>query len=365
MTNPVHKDSSIEATDEAWAKLQQTLAREPVNPAWAAWKQPANDLTGSGAAIVEDQGQRGHGPTVTETAAKQQQQVVRRPRMNRRRKWAIAAAAVAGFAVILSTPVGNTAMAAILNQFRMQQVTIVDESDLRDLFYQVNEGGTVSEAVNAFGTFTTASGEISGELPKDKMMETLGYKALSGEMFNSIDSVQILNSREATLTLNVEAVNQALKRLGAEQLLPESVDGKAITLHMPEIATYDLSTDDQHWASLSQMNTPTVIVDPSIGVAEALNAVLNFPLLPESWKTNLQQSRILSGELPMPLVKGSLAEEITVGGTPVILQQYDYNQGTQFHAVWVRHGQMFEFSGGNVYPVKAEFIAKLQELISA
>lgn len=373
MTTPMNKISHRTATDDAWAKMQQALANEPVNPVWEVWGQqtqaPDAGVQGSEADIE----------TISTTAPVQELQVLqtevssgkqagretlRRPKMSRSRKWAATAAAAAILGVVLATPVGNTAMAAILNQFRMQEAAVVNESDLRNIFYQMNENGTISEAVNKFGTFTSSSGGFSGELPAGQMQEKLGYSPISGDMFDSITNVYVSHSQDATLILNVDAVNQALQRLGSDQLLPESVDGKPITLHMPESVNYDLSTGNNQWANLTQMNTPTIVVDPSIDVEEALKAVLNFPLLPDQWKTNLQQSRVLSGEIPMPLLKGEFAEELTIGGTLVIVNTNEYSEGPVYHATWVKDGQLFDFSGGNLFKDKEKFLTQLQELIS-
>lgn len=370
MTKPMKNDSHTLATDDAWARMQQSLAREPVNPVWEVWGQQMEDepsnsessaaqATAAAAGVPVQLQQAGDSVHI-----QTKNEALRRPRMNRRRKWAITAAAAVIVGTVLATPVGNTAMAAILNQFRMQEAAVIDESDLRNIFYQVNGNGAVSEAQNRFGAFTTSSGGFSGELPIIQVQEKLGYSTLSGEMFKSVPSVYVESSQDITLRLNVDEVNQALQRLGSDELLPESVDGKPITLHMPEIVSYNLSTDSDHWANVTQMNTPVITVDPSIDVAEALKAVLNFPLLPDHLKANLQQSRVLSGEIPVPLIKGETAEELTVAGTLVIVDAHEYNSGTIYQAAWVKDGQMFEFDGGDVYQDKDEFLTRLQELIT-
>lgn len=375
MTNPEIKSSNksgSETTDAAWLKMQKLLADEPVNPVWDSWGQAGSynaeeeeaNRRISSSALHNAGGLPEREAPATGAVNPSKASARRKTRMTRSRKWAAAAAAAALTAVVLATPVGNTAMAAILNQFRMQDVTVVNESEIRELFNQINEGEAVSEAVNKFGSFKTTYGTYYDSLLLDQLQSVVGYPAMNTAILEDIHSVQVTESRDATMTLKVDAVNEALKRLGAKQLLPESVDGKPITLHLPETVIYDLSTADGQWASLSQMDTPSIKMDSSIEVDEALQAVLNLPILPEHWKTSLQQSRVLAGELPMPLIKGDSAKEITVAGTPVILQEFDYSQDPVFNATWIREGQMFELSGGSRYPDKDEFIAKLQELIT-
>ncbi|HBS46850.1 MAG TPA: hypothetical protein DEA91_24570 [Paenibacillus sp.] len=284
--------------------------------------------------------------------------------MSAGRKLGVIAASVAVFAVILATPIGNTAMASILNQFRMEQVTVVHESDLRNIFTQVAEDGELNRSINQFGEFTNTNGAYIGELPADQLKTTLGYPAKIAALEEGHDTVTVTASQDITLNLKVDEVNKALKKMGAEHLLPQSIDGKPITLHIPEMVNYNLSSDETHWASLSQMNTPVLNIDPSIKVEEALEAVVNFPLLPDYLKTSLMQSRVLSGEIPMPLIAGENTEQITVGDTLVIVDNYEYSRGTVYQATWIQDGQLFNLSG-ELYSSKEKLMTKVQELIES
>lgn len=373
MNSRANGNSQPVGTDEAWAKLQEKVGQEPVNPVWAEWgKQEAALAAQTEETVITDSAASGinsissvrarenTGPELPQNSIRKS----RRPVLSRSRKWAAAAAGVAIFAAILATPVGNTAMAAILNQFRMQDVAVVEESDLRDMFYQVSGEGDFHKTMNSFGTFSIANGTVEGKLPVGEIQGVLGYEPLKGQDITGMKTVEVSPSRDITLTLNVDEVNQALKRVGSNDLLPESVDGKPLTLHLPEIVNYDLSPDQEHWATLSQMNTPVVTVDPSIDIDEALDAVVNFPLIPDYLRSDLQKSRILSGDIPMPLIKGSNDEQITVADTPVILTEMKFSRGYSYSAVWVQDGQMLQLTGGDVYPDRDKFIQKVQELIT-
>ncbi|NOU81960.1 hypothetical protein GC101_24150 [Paenibacillus sp. LMG 31459] len=373
MNSRANGNSQPVGTDEAWAKLQEKLGQEPVNPVWAEWgKQEAALAAQTEETVITDSAASGINSISSvrareNTGSELPQNSIRksrRPVLSRSRKWAAAAAGVAIFAAILATPVGNTAMAAILNQFRMQDVAVVEESDLRDMFYQVSGEGDFHKTMNSFGTFSIANGTVEGKLPVGEIQGVLGYEPLKGQDITGMKTVEVSPSRDITLTLNVDEVNQALKRVGSNDLLPESVDGKPLTLHLPEIVNYDLSPDQEHWATLSQMNTPVVTVDPSIDIDEALDAVVNFPLIPDYLRSDLQKSRILSGDIPMPLIKGSNDEQITVADTPVILTEMKFSRGYSYSAVWVQDGQMLQLTGGDVYPDRDKFIQKVQELIT-
>ncbi|WP_379127096.1 hypothetical protein [Paenibacillus sp. sgz500958] len=372
--NPMESNKDKQLTDTAWARMQEKLAMEPMNSVWSTWNQQG----------IEDEAMEHKVNSVNYSDSQKQGQdtsssgndqasirgTVHTPsrsrrKMSRGRKWATAAAGIAVFAAILATPVGNTAMASLLNQFRMQDVTVVKEDDLRDLFYQVTEDGDMKESINKFGTFTYTSGTSHRDLTPDQIPGILGYAPISSLLNEKGNNINVESSQEITLNLKVDEVNKAMKRLGAEKLLPQSVDGKPITLAIPASVNYQLTPDGNHWADLTQMNIPVLTVDPSIKVEEALEAVMNFPLLPDHLKDSLKQSRILSGEIPMPLITGGHSEQLIVGNTEVILETHDYSQEfVSYEATWVQDGQLFRFNGGSLYADKDKFMAKLQELIS-
>jgi len=372
MSNNYRDDAAEKKkTNEAWARLQDKIATEPINPIWADWSNQSaevspKDKTTIVNGVLTDATIHTVAPIaplvgIVQPTSKR----TLRKGMSRRRKWATIAAGVTVFAAILATPVGNTAMASILNQFRMQDVTVVNEEDLRGMFNEISNDGSINESTNKFGTFSSKSGAISGEMSVDKISDTLGYKPLSKVIPDSMSTVTINPSQDITLNLHVSEVNEAMKRLGADQLMPESVDGKPITLHIPESVNYNLSPTKEHWATLTQTKAPTITVDPSIKVEEALKAVINFPLLPDYLKSSLEQSRILSGEIPMPIIAKEGAEQMTIGSTTVIVNHYDSNPGILYDATWVQNGQLFQFYGGNLYEGKEKFVAKLQELIQS
>ncbi|MDT3426291.1 hypothetical protein J2Z22_001817 [Paenibacillus forsythiae] len=373
MTNySADRDTNKPRTDEAWARFQETVAGEPINPKWMEWDQKAEaaksealeqegELSGTD---YRKAGEPGHTELHSPVSGSGGDRIrSRRPRMNRRRKWAIAAAGMALIATVLATPVGNTAMAAILNQFRMQSVTAVSESDLRGMFNSISESGIMNETINKFGSFSGSSGTVSGMIKPEQLKDKLGYAPLSGALSKGTSQLRVSASQEVTLNLNVDEINKVMMRLGATQLLPESVDGKPITLRIPEIVNYELSEGNTHWANLLQMNTPVLTVDPSIKVEEALEAIINFPLLPDSLKSSLKQSSILAGEIPVPVISSDNAEQITVKGTNVLVNRHEYGQDAAYDAVWVHDGQLFQLSGGNLYTSKEELVAKVQELI--
>lgn len=366
-TNPQNSQED-KRTHEAWEKLQMRLASEPANAKWETWgtasRQSGQKLAdtftapaASGAASNEPSELHNEAPAPAKAS---------RRRASSARKWTAAAAAAVIFGAVLATPMGNNALAAILNQFRVQEIATVDGDTLESMFYQLTPGESFSKD-NSFGEFTTKGGTVQGEFTREQAASRLGYQLLPTDLTGDQDTVRISPSNEITMKMNVAEVNQAMQRVGATKLLPESLDGKPITLTLHESVNYDLNTDQEHWASLTQMQAPEITVDPSVDVKEALDAVLQLPILPSNLKNQLQQSSILAGSIPMPYVvdKNAKTDDITIGGTKVLVEEHKYNSMTDRRAIWIKDGQMFCFEGGSAYEKEADFMNKLKELVEA
>lgn len=366
-TNPQNSQED-KRTHEAWEKLQMRLAAEPVNAKWETWgtesKQHGLKLADV-LTVPEVSAAPSNESSQLATEAPAPAKAFRR-RASNARKWTASAVAVVIFGAVLATPMGNNALAAILNQFRVQEIATVDSDTLESMFYQMAPGESFSKD-NSFGEFTTKGGTLQGEFTREQAASRLGYQLLSTDLTDDQDTVHISPSNEITMKMNIEEVNQAMQRVGATKLLPESIDGKPITLTLHESVMYDLKTDQDQWASLTQMKAPEITVDPSVDVEEALEAVLQLPILPNDLKKQLQRSSILSGSIPMPYVvdKSAKSDDITIGGTKVLVEERKFDSMTDRTAIWIKDGQMFYFEAGSAYEKGADFMNKLKELVEA
>lgn len=374
-TEPFDKAYENERTEEAWRKLREKLAGEAPGEQWKTWAEAAKRgqgnqaMEGFGADVAGDEtdrrvGEEPFGEAVSANAAAQEQPARKRMRMSRRRKWSAAAAACLVLGAVIATPAGNEALAAILNQFRAQQITVVNEGDLRSLFESVGGGeANFRETVNKFGTYTTESGKVEGEFTIAEAERLLGYKPVVAASDGK--KVSISPSTTVSFKMNVGEVNDVMKRLGATTLMPEAIDGKPVTLELGERVYYDgesLGAKGEEWAYLYEQKAPVVTVDPSVPVEEALEAVLDFPLLPDYLKRDLQQSRILEGKLPIPMIEGQQTEKLDVEGTQVVLTSDGDNAG--FRAAWIHDGRLYEFEGGNLFKTREAVLKKIGELIA-
>jgi len=377
-----------ELTDDAWSRLQNKLAQEPKAEQWSRWseerpaEQPPLAAMASATALpllnaaTEPSAASGpalHGLTAEpNTGAWSDSAKKSRPAlgwMQKHKNWIGGAAAAIVLTVVIATPSGNEALAAILNKFRMQQVTVVQENDLTAILNGAFEDGKSREAVNKFGTFTHASGTAYGEMSVEEASKKLGHKVFIPKEYDAANrSLYVSPSSSITFKMNVDEVNKAMSRLGATKLLPVSVNGKPITLETGEAVHLYVQNDAADKRSpgysLSQQPVPTLTVDPSIPVSEALDAVLQFPMLPESLKESLQNANVLNGgAIPMPVIANGQTEKTSIDGRDVIIITSRYGKETAYSATWVDRGQLLRLDGGNALPTRQALLDKVSELI--
>ncbi|MDY8094815.1 hypothetical protein UY456_17670 [Paenibacillus polymyxa] len=368
MTTKLQHSEAEKSTHEAWERLLQKLAMEPVNAKWetrdANNKEDVLRLADTlrppaDSAAIQDSESSLKVDAPAPVASF-------RRRAGKGRKWAAAVAAAVIFGVVLTTPVGNNALAAFLNQFRVQDIATVDESTLEGMFNQLVPGKS-ADIENTFGQFTSESGNVQGDFTREQAVSKLGYQLLPVNVAGTKESVYVTPSQKITMMLNVDELNKAMQRVGATKLLPESMDDKEIAFSTHESVNYDLGTDQDHWATLTQMQAPEITVDPSVDTEKAVDAVLQLPILPSDLKEKVKRSRILAGSIPMPYVVNKSAEtsEITVGGTKVLVTNMKYSSMTNRTAIWIKDGQFFSFEGGSAYESEFDFMNKLKELVEA
>jgi hypothetical protein len=382
MTSYKTDDFDKQKLDEAWSRLQAKLAKEPVQFNWAEWTQASLEQ----AIETQLQGATEMGMTSSDlktasvtpsfegvkpaSTAGTRKQTWALSWLHKRRKWAgLAAACLVFVGAFIITPAGNEALASILNKFRMQDVTVVQEDDLQQLFSQISPDGKTREQINKFGTFTQTSGTMQGQFEPAEAAKALGYKLTVPADYKAdkTHGLFVSPSNKLTFQIHVDEVNQAMKRLGAKKLLPTSIDRKPITLELGETVNYHLVNEQRkEWYSFMQQPVPVITVDPSIPLAEALDAVLEFPLLPANLKQGLQQSSILSGgNVPLPVIKQGNSEKVNVSGINVILTASKETDQIFYSATWVKDGHLYDFGGGNLYKDRALVLAKIKELIGS
>jgi hypothetical protein len=383
-------DKKDKHTEAAWDKLQKQLEQEPVNSQWVRWSKHASEnkkaqaAESIHAAVEEDLSQWIEADIKddfsNEAVIMHTKEASRKAApfnwMTRNSKWLSGALAASVLAVTLFTPVGNKALASILNKFRMEQVTVVQENEVQQIMNGFFSDGESREAVNKFGSFSQTSGTINGDYTLEAAEKLLNHKIIIPKDIDLKDNkVYVSPQNELTFNLHIAEVNKVLQRLGAKKLLPQSIDGKPIKLIFGETVSFSKQVQIdglETYYSLSQMVAPSVEVDPSIPVEDALDAVLDFPFLPDHLKNDIKNSGVLTGGiLPLPIIADGTVEKRTVKGVEVVMTKQTYkvqdNNGKtidspHYNLTWVKDGQLYNLNGNGFTDQNAVF-AKVEELI--
>ncbi|WCT56876.1 hypothetical protein PQ456_04960 [Paenibacillus kyungheensis] len=371
--HPTGPADSSNATDEAWAKLKSQLVNETPHSNWEKWanephlfqiddpsSQPQQSQRSAITMKKSNEEQSYTSSTETEPTVKR-----RRKMSSARKRWTtgIAACVVAG--AVIATPFGNNAMAALLDQFRVQTLTAVDSQQLSDMFDQYKSKNELGEMESRFGTFNSTYGKLEGEFSPSKAAALLNYTLMKEAAQDDKESVQVQSSRTETLIMNVDEVNKAIQSLGGKELLPQSLNNTPITMYFPESIYYTMFKGEDI-ASLTQTKVPTVQFDASVSTDEVFKAIADLPFLPQSLKDSLQSDKIINGSLPLPIESGGKTERVTIAGEPVLISVYTDNENpTSYSGTWIHNGELFTLDGGSAYTTYESFTKEIEKLIQS
>ncbi|MCI3923787.1 hypothetical protein MO973_26515 [Paenibacillus sp. TRM 82003] len=291
----------------------------------------------------------------------------------RRRRRAIAGmAAAAALGAALGTPAGNEALASLVDRFRMEELTVVERQEAKALFDSV---GASAETMNRYGEFShVADGEAARYSTVEQLEERFkdgggsGSELLLPSFLRNEDprklTIVVSPSRTIEMKVKVDGVNETMRKLGAEKLLPASIDGKRVTMTLGSAVSIDVKSDGgARTYALTQRPVPTVSVEDGVPIVEAMEAVLQFPLLPTQLKRELQQSQALDGgSAPLPIVAPDGYERMRIAKTDVLTTEPDSADG-RHAAIWVSNGRLLTFDG--TFEDRDDFLTLLTELIES
>ncbi|KRE53562.1 hypothetical protein [Paenibacillus sp. Soil522] len=359
--------------DDAWLKMQDRLKQEPESAKWTAFSERSRQENESPAERLQEsnlaQKETGKASIHLSAPSAEQNKAKRAwsEWLQQRKRWIAGTAAAIVLGVALATPAGNQVFASLLNQFRMEQLTVVKEQDLENLFNSIE--GASESTMNQYGEFAHFSeGDYVSYSTIEVLQENVGRELVIPEIFRSEEPqnlrIGVSPSRTITMKVNVNEINDTMRKLGADKLLPLSIDGKQITLTMGKAVSFDLYPNKTQTSyNLSQQPTPSITVEAGVPMAEALEAVLQFPLIPTHLKQELKQSHVLdSGSAPLPIVMPDGYEQIQIANIEVLLTDLNTANGS-YSAVWANDGQLFTFSG--TFPDRDAFTSMLKEMIGS
>ncbi|MGF7029253.1 hypothetical protein J2T17_000158 [Paenibacillus mucilaginosus] len=360
-------------TDRAWERFEQMAAREPV-PAF--WKQAEEGLRSE-----ETKNEGALEMKKTETFLTAPMPVIvkapkpstatanigsegawRTENPSQRRLRRLTAGAVAAVLAIglITTPLGDRALAALLQTFRIQHMVGVgisadDMTAISELLDHGSPDGERSFKLAQYGSLYQSGGGESRTVTWEEAERLMGATLLQLG-----DSTSPVYQPATTLTfhLNVKAVNRLLTRLGSTTTLPDEADGKAIRLHIPSGITAEGTLSGKP-VRLLQFGKPELTVQDGIDASAVREAILGLPVLPDSLRTKLAAIRDWRGTLPVP-VKDGVSTSLRLGGNDAVMTV----DGRNRFLIWL-DGDRMGFLSGNTkdFPTESSFIMTAEELI--
>lgn len=377
-------------TDRAWARFERLAAGEPVP---ACWRQAHDGLRAAEPEIAaqpagipnldekEGENQMKHmdtypgtqgapaawttahaGAAGADVAGGTGGRVWRteRPARRRLRRLTAGLAAVAMTVGLLATPLGDRAMSAMLQSFRVQHVvgvgiTADDMAKISGLLERGSPDGDQRFDLAQYGSLTQSGGGAERTVSWAEAEQRMGASLLRPD-----DAAAPVYQPAVTLTfrLNVKAVNRLLVRLGSGTTLPAAADGQAIRLHIPGGVSTEGSLGGKP-VRLLQFGKPELTVEGGIDAAAVREAVLGLPVLPDSLRTKLAAIGDWQRTLPVPARDGATVS-LRLNGHDAVMTTGDSRR----FVLWLSGDRMSLLSGDIAdFPAEADFKRAAEALI--
>ncbi len=282
------------------------------------------------------------------------------PAVRRLRRLTVGAVGAAIAFGLIATPLGDRALAAMEQTFRMQHMVGVGLSadDMTAISNMLDNGSPDGDRrfdLAQYGTLTQSGGGESVVVNWEDAEQRMGVS-----LFQLENAAAPSYQPASTLTfrLNVKAVNRLLTRLGSTTALPADADGKAIALHIPE-GVSSTGTLSGKQARLLQFGKPELTVDGAIDAAAIREAVLGLPVLPDSLRTKLSAIGDWQHTLPVPAPDGAITN-LRLGGHDAVMTV----NGSHRYLLW-QGGDRMGLLGVAVhdFPAESDFLRAAEALI--
>lgn len=283
-----------------------------------------------------------------------------KPGRRRLRRWAAGATAAVVAVSLFATPLGDRALAAMMQTFRVQHMVGVgisadDLTTISNLLERGSPEGDQSFKLAQFGSLTQSGGGESRTVSWKEADERLGGSLIRLE---NASEPEYQPESSLTFTLNVQAVNRMLARLSSPTLLPAQADGKAIKLHIPDGIASEGSLSGKP-VRLLQFGKPVLTVEGGIDPAAVREAILGLPVLPDSLRTKLAAIGDWQTTLPVPAYEG-VTTTMKLGGHDALL----VTDGDTRYVFWLEGERMGLLSGSiGDFPTEAAFRKAAEELV--
>ena len=263
------------------------------------------------------------------------------------KKWVAVAASVTVLTGLLAFSPVQQAVADFLSIFRVQkfQMVQINSDDLEQMARAIEtKVGEVD--LQQFGKMEVSKKQEHMKLPLAKAQSQLPFQLKQPSYLPTglllADKVSLHSEGQAEFQLNVKQANSLLKGLGAQTFLPESLEGKDFSVHVPAGVRMDYVNGEGNSAfTLSQFSSPELTVPDGVDPRDLRSALLDLPILPSDFRRQLASIEDWQNTMIIPDTGEGNIEKITIGSKEAIFGE---NNGMS-NLMWIDQGVIYQLYG--------------------
>lgn len=262
------------------------------------------------------------------------------------------AAALALGMAVLGTPVGRSAAADFLAQFRSEQLAVVaidPEQDMAALA-ELEQLGTVSGDQAAFAGTQVSSTRAAAR--------QVGFNVVTPDPsllppdVRPTPRVRVSQPGEVRFTFDRDRAQRWFESRGEQPVLPERFDGSSLVVSLPPAVVLEYpSTDGIPGLIVGQARPVEASTEGGVSLEEMRAFLLQMPGLSERTRSQLESIGDWRSTLPLPVPAGAVDwESTTIDGHDAFL--LTDQSGLLNAMVWQRDGFIYGVGG----PVGADVV---------
>ncbi|MBI3969330.1 MAG: hypothetical protein HY329_27115 [Chloroflexi bacterium] len=264
------------------------------------------------------------------------------------RRWRVAMSGLAAAVVVMflvGTPMGRTAFAEFLAQFRSQRFApvAIDSQQARGPFFQLERLGTIQGTPSRGNTEVVASVAIASQ--------RLGFQVKQPDPatlpanVSKTPTVRVGAATEARFTFDREKAREYFRSIGRPDVtLPDRFHGVSIVAQIPAGVLLEYRGQDGTAVLVGQSRELVVGTDGAVTLEEIRDFLLNVPGLPPEMVRQLRAINDWRNTLPIPFPADRVNwQPATIGGVPALMLAE--NGGIGSGAIWQRDGFVHGVAG--------------------
>jgi transcription elongation factor Elf1 len=233
----------------------------------------------------------------------------------------------------------RAAVSDMLSIFRAENLTGINLTmqDLNDIQKKL-QNKSPEIAIKDMGKISVSGGEQKRSSLKE-VQDLEDFRIQLPEAFkNSTPEIDITKPMSVSFNLNAKKVNSAMKAFGATELLPDNISGKTFELRTPLIVNASYFVSGKVY-NILQTRAPQIVIPDGVDADKIYNAMVKFPILPDSIQKQLKAVKDWRKTLFVPVVD-SKTEEVDINGVRGYLYpEIGYDNGTNQSAIiWSDNG---------------------------